>query len=85
MTEIPVGNHAEAPQRGEPQGGVWGCQPPEQACWRGGISKILETTARPATTIAAAEPFYTRTEPWCRSQGAWEALPLFRRKAHFYS
>lgn len=70
---------------GEPRGEVLDCQPPEQACRRGGISKILEMTAKAAATIAAVEPFYTRTEPWCRSQGTWEALPLFRRKAHFYS
>lgn len=85
MTEIPVGNCAEALWCGEPWGGAPDCQPLEQACQRGGISKILKMTAKAAATIAAMELFYTRMEPWCRSLGTWEALPLFRRKARFYS
>lgn len=61
------------------------CQPPEQGCQSRGNNKILEMTAEAAANIAAMEPFYTRTEPQCWSQGAWGALLLFRRKAHFYS
>lgn len=60
MTEIPVGHCAE-----EPQGAALPCQAPEQACPRGGISRILGKTAKAAATIAAMQPFYTRMEPWC--------------------
>jgi len=63
VTETPVGNRAEAPQWGAPRGGPPDCQPPEQARRRGGIPKIPETTENTAASIAAMEPFYTRTEP----------------------
>lgn len=41
---------------GEPRGGVLDCQPPEQACRRGGISKILEMTAKAAATMELWSP-----------------------------
>lgn len=74
--------HAEALQQEEAWVGAQDRQPsaPER-----GNSKLLGMTAKAAPTIAAMELFYTRTEPRCGSQGSWEALPLFRRKAHFYS
>lgn len=66
-------------------GSSTGLPTPQQACLRGGISRILGKTAKAAATMAAMEPFYTRMEPWSWSQGTWEALTLFRRKARFYS